>query len=351
MASGIPILSDIFGKKPDIVPFKPIDFGLSQIKSITENLAAFPKIQQLGSLFQDYMTSAYNKAIPNFSALLEMGGKTTEDILKAAGPLLRGEIPEDVKAQVLRTGAYQSLLAGGGPAFLHGLQARDIGRTSLDMLSTGANLVGAGASAAQRWAGLASGLIMNPAGFLITPKDQANLDLQQTLIKRQVAQERANLAAAPNPIAKGLSDLVAYLTASYIGHGAAGQPPKAPTYDTGGVANAAALNAGGVAQFTNQYGTSTVGPVDMGGGFAPGGGDFGGGGGGSAFPVSGGGGGGGLTLDQINQMNLKPEYGTIDPGVPSFVTPTDWNPNPQYVPTIPGNPWGGPPSNIFGGIL
>jgi hypothetical protein len=279
----IPILSDIFGDKPETINYKPVDFGASQIKAILENLKAFPEIEKLGSMFQDYMTSAYNKAIPNFSTLLDLGGKTTEQILHAAEPLLHGKIPEDVKAQVLRSGAYKGLMSGGGGQFIQSLQARDLGRTSLDMLTQGANLAGAGASAAQRWAGLASGLIMNPAGFLISPKDQANLDVQQSLIKREIEQQRANIAAAPNPIAKGLSDLVAYLTASYIGRGPAGKPPAAPTYDQGGVANAAALNQGGVAQFSNQYGTTTMGPIEEGAPFSAGGGDFGGGGGGSSF--------------------------------------------------------------------
>ena len=263
----VPILSSIFGDKPAIAPFEPIDYGTSQMKSILENLKAWPKIQELGSQFQDYMTSAYNKAIPNFSKLLDMGGQSAEEILKVAQPFLEGKIPQDVQDQIMRTGAFEAL--GKGGQFIHSLQARDLGRTSLDMINQGASLVNAGGSATQKWAGIASGLIMNPAGELITPAQQASLDLNQSLIEREVQQARNNVNAAPNPIAKGLSDLVAYLTASYIGHGPAGKPPDAPSYQTG-VNNADTLNAGGSLTSTQNSGlfgwgpstTTTTGPLE-----------------------------------------------------------------------------------------
>ena len=350
MSSYIPLLSDIFGQKPDIVPFKKIDFGASQIKSIQENLAAFPKIKALGTQFQDYMTNAYNKAIPNFSSLLEMGGQTTENILKAAGPLIRGEIPDDVKAQVLRSGAFQAL--GKGAQFIHGLQARDLGRTSLDMMTQGANLAGAGASAAQRWAGLASGLIMNPAGFLITPKDQANLDLQQALIKREVDQARANVNAAPNPVAKGLSDLVAYLTASYIGRGPAGKPPDAPKYDA-----ATAIQPTGAVGYPggpNDPAWASLGVGGGSGGFTGGDGGFGGGGGGSSFALS---------PDSVNQANDRlaaeePGSFTLSSDVTQANTPgytTDWNPSstggPAYMSATSGAGSVGGPSGDSAALL
>jgi hypothetical protein len=331
MAASIPILSDIFGKKPDIIDFHPIDYGESQLKSILENLKAFPQIQALGSYFQKYMTDAYNKAIPNFSHLLEMGGKSAEDILKAAEPLIHGEIPEDVKGVLMRSGALQGL--GKGEDFIRSLQGRDIARTSLDLMNVGQTMARAGASATQQWAGLASGLIMSPSGFLITPAQQANLDLQQKLIKREVEQARANVNAAPNPIAKGLSDLVAYLTASYIGRGPAGKPPEATSYQTG-IDNAAVLNAGGSISSTQKSGlfgwgpstTTTTGPLEdisYNTEFTPQSGGanvYGGGGAGSAWPpsdtVS-----PGIRVDDVNQALSATNWtGAQDwgygPGVP-----------------------------------
>src|SRR5262245_5638345 len=148
-------LPNIFGSKPDIVPYQPIDFGKSQIKALMANLAAGGQISQLGDWFEKYMVDAYSKLIPNFSQLLGLGGKSAQAILEGAIPLSRGEIPDDVKQQVYRSGAYQSLLAGtlGGPMGM-ALTARDLGLTSLNLMNQGANLAGAGANAAQRWAGL-----------------------------------------------------------------------------------------------------------------------------------------------------------------------------------------------------
>jgi hypothetical protein len=129
--------------------------------------------------------------------------------------------------------------------------ARNFGLTSMDLISKGAALNDQAGNAAQRWANIANGTIMSPAGFVITPAQQAQMTLSNRLIGRQVQQEKNNVAAAPNPIAKGLSDLVAYLTATYVSAvagkgGPAGQPPKAVDYsaETGGGGSFGGAGAG-----------------------------------------------------------------------------------------------------------
>jgi hypothetical protein len=209
-------LSGIFGKKPQIAEYTPVDLSEEQIKALQGDIEAWPQIQQLGSLYQQYMLGAYEKAIPGFKDILALGGKTTQQMLGVAGEELAGEIPEDVKAAVQRSSAFQSLMGGtAGSGMAGALTARDLGLTSLNLIQQGAQLAGQAGNAAQRWAALSGAQL--PQGMLVTPQQQAELDMQQNLIKRNVLQQKYNVAAAPDPVMKGLSDIVENLTAAYLG--------------------------------------------------------------------------------------------------------------------------------------
>jgi len=276
------LLKMIFGTKPEIAGWQDINLGDEQMKSILANLKAFQSgnLQQLGNLYQDYMFNLYGRAGMDIKDLISKGSGTVGQMLGTAKEELAGAVPSDVQNFVRRATAQQNLGSGLlGSAMGAANWARNLGLTSLDMINRGANLATTAGNAAQRWAGVASGTMLPPSSFLITPTQQYQATQSNQLIQRQIQQERFNVAAAPNPIAKGLSDLVAYLTASYIGHGAAGQPPKAADYsgltgagegtnvfggagagsDFGG--NAMTLNAGGSITGQSAGGSTTVGPL------------------------------------------------------------------------------------------
>ena len=209
-------LSPIFGSKPKIADYHPVDLSAEQLKAIEADLAAWPQIQQLGNMFQQYLLGQYETAIPGFSDILKAGGATTQEMLKQSQPLLEGKIPEDVKNALYRSTAYESLQSGtAGSGMSHALTARDLGLTSLNLINQGAELAGKAGNAAQRWASLSGA--QTPEGMLITPQQQSQLDVQQELIRQATKQTKFNVAAAPDPVAKGLSDIVQSLTAAYLG--------------------------------------------------------------------------------------------------------------------------------------
>jgi len=214
----VPILSDIFGEKPQIAGFQDVILGDEQIKALLADLKAFPQIEQLGNLWQNYMLAGIEHAVPGFGDILGGITGTTKEELKQAGDLMKGIIPEDVISNTFRSGAMQNLLSGlGGSPIGAANQARQLGLTSLDMINQGANLLG---NASQRWGQLASfgqSTLAPIQEMLITPQQQAAQTESNRLIQRQIQQERFNVAAAPNPIAKGLSDIVMYLTGQYLG--------------------------------------------------------------------------------------------------------------------------------------
>lgn len=249
----IPILSDIFGQKPQIAGFQDVILGDEQIRALLADLKAFPQIEQLGNLWQNYMLAGIEHAVPGFGGLLSGITGTTQEELKQAGDLMKGIIPEDVMSNTFRSGAMQNLLSGlGGSPIGSANQARQLGLTSLDMINQGANLLG---NASQRWGQLASfgqSTLAPIQQMLITPQQQAAQTESNRLIQRQIQQERFNVAAAPDPVMKGLSDIVMYLTGQYLGHGMGGGGglPQA--------GNSAAVGA-----------TNTLPAGGMGGGYSP----------------------------------------------------------------------------------
>ena len=85
-----------------------------------------------------------------------------------------------------------------------GLTARDLGLTSLDLMSKGASMIGQGGNSAQQWAAMARGNIYDPNQSLTTPGQQEAANVQNEVYKQQSQQMGYNVAAAPDPQTVGL---------------------------------------------------------------------------------------------------------------------------------------------------
>jgi hypothetical protein len=222
-SDNIPVLSEVFGSTPDIIPYTPTILSDEQLKAIKADLDAMPQIKTLGGKYYDYMLGLMNRSIPGFSDILAQGGTLTKTLQSLSAQELAGQIPQDVVDQITRSTAYQNLGSGifGGPMGAAN-QARNLGLTSLDMVKLGIGTQEAAGNAAQRWSNIASALNMNPASFFITPQEQAAMTMQNNLYAQQTAQRAENQKAAPNPVAKGISDTIINLIGAYLGAGKGG---------------------------------------------------------------------------------------------------------------------------------
>lgn len=186
----------VFGSKPGVAEFTPTDLGTESKRAAQENLANAPEIAAL-----------LEKILPGYSEMVKQGSANTLSLLK-------GEIPQDVKDAVYRSGAYKALSGGyGGSGMSKALTARDLGLTSLD-------LTGRGENSAQRWAGLTQS---SNAPFLVTGKEQAAQTERNNLYQQAVQQFKYNVDAAPDPAAAGLFNLTSAIgsTAASFGIGSA----------------------------------------------------------------------------------------------------------------------------------
>jgi len=242
----------IHGRKAKFAPLHLVD-PIEMLKQmLSGEIQDWPQIQALGNLFQDYMVSGIENLVPQFSDILKEGGATTQSMLEEAAPMIRGEIPDDVKAQVARNSAFQALMSGsmGGPMGT-AITARDLGLSSLDIMQKGAGLASMAGNAAQRWAGLASGTMLNPQTQLYSPDWYTTFRQQQETAKTASKQLRYNMEAQPDPAWKDRAQMFANIVGMVAGGGAmGGGGGLGGAIGSGYAANAAALG-GGTGDFKN----------------------------------------------------------------------------------------------------
>lgn len=186
----------VFGKKPGVADYKPVDLGEEQKRATQSNLSNIGDIQAF-----------LEKILPGYKDINEQEG---QNILS----LLRGEIPKDVQDSVSRTAAFKALQGGfGGSPMSRALKARDLGRTSIDLMEKGGN-------ASQRWMQTTQNSV---APFVVTTPMQAEVTGRNNLYDQATKQFKFNVDAAPDPAAAGKFNLMTALgsTAMSFGMGSA----------------------------------------------------------------------------------------------------------------------------------
>lgn len=273
-------LTEVFGSTPEAIKPDLLNLSDEQIKSLLANIGAFKDIGTLGSLYQQYMLSQLNTAIPGFSDILKQGGGLITQMQGTAAEQLAGKIPADVLANLQRSTAWENLQSGAGGGMADANFALKNVLTSEHEQQLGLQTQQAAGNAAQQWAGIASGTMMNPSTYMINPMQQAAVTQANNQAMQAYRQLKANLAAAPNPVAKGVSDTIINLIGAYLGAGKGGGAggtapnawsntfgPNGPTGPSQGQMSTLAQNYGqaGMPITFGQSGYPAAIPVDYGG--------------------------------------------------------------------------------------
>lgn len=133
--TGLSTLGALVQESPKVPAFVPIDVTKQQSAAVKGNLLNFDNIANLAGqtnqFNQDQLNKMLESAIPGYKSMVgNIGGAITG--------LVNGEIPKDISDQIGRNSAYRSLSGGfGGSGMARNLVARDLGLTSLDLISKG----------------------------------------------------------------------------------------------------------------------------------------------------------------------------------------------------------------------
>lgn len=159
-------------EKPDVPVFKPIDTTKEQLAALRGNIANFSEVSKLAgatnTFNQDQLNQMMESAVPGYRAMVSsIGGKINS--------FLSGELPQDVSDQVGRNAAYKSLSGGfGGSGMARNLVARDLGLTSLDLISKGID-------AGSRWIATAKANTVAPqfdvSSMFISPQQRIQTEM------------------------------------------------------------------------------------------------------------------------------------------------------------------------------
>ncbi len=233
--------------------------GEVQREAIKGNIEAFPDIGKLGDLYSKDDLARIEQLLPGYGENLSAGSATTQALLSEALPYLHGEIPQDVQDQIQRSSAYQALSGGyAGSPMARALTARDLGLTSLDLQSRGAQMAGQGANTMQAWDAIARRGMLNPASMLVTPGQAISVDQQNRINMYNALQNSYNIQAQPHP----LHGIIMGLTEAYLGSmggGMGGPKTDSPATDANATSdwrtNASSATSGAPVNFnyTNQY--------------------------------------------------------------------------------------------------
>lgn len=219
--------SKVFGTKPGVAEYTPTDLGEEAGRATRANISNYDDILAL-----------LEKINPGYGERLKQGGKNTLS-------LLRGEIPEDVQREVQRSSAYRSIMGGfAGSGMGKALTARDLGRTSLDLMERGNN-------SAQLWESIAQ---RTSAPYMVTAPGQAEATFRNNIFRQNTEQHRLNVLAAPDPGAAGL-----FNTISTIGSMAASFGMSAMGGAMGGAGGAATAGGAGAGNSAMAAGASNMG--------------------------------------------------------------------------------------------
>jgi len=162
--------------------FNQIDPGTEQTKAIAGNQASLAGVEQLASgvntFNQQQIDQMLSSAIPGFQGL-------KSDVSGSIDSMVKGQIPGDVSASIMRTDAARGMglgVGGGGTSMGRNLVARDLGLTSLDLTQKGID-------SAQSWMKTVASIeqpgMFNVSSMFLTPEQTMQQDTGERNAKFQ----------------------------------------------------------------------------------------------------------------------------------------------------------------------
>ena len=141
---------------PSIGPYRPENTGGNPATTGNSMMDDIMGAVQAGG-FGDFTGAALDSVVPtDLQPGQQLGASPLSAVKDNAVSMMRGEIPQDVVDQLAQISAERGIRSGiGAGSRNQNLTARDLGRTSLDLMTTGVQLAGALSSDEMARAGFA----------------------------------------------------------------------------------------------------------------------------------------------------------------------------------------------------
>lgn len=197
---GIGELTGAYGSKPKVPTYTPEDTTKGIGDTISGNLQNLSGAEKLaGGINQfnyDQLQKMLGQAIPGF-------GDIQKSISGNIASELKGEIPQDVQDQIMRSSAFKSLRGGyGGGGMSDALTARDLGLTSL-------NLTNQGLDSATKWLAASRSATIpgqfDVSSMFLSPQQKIGIDIGEKQYGFQAQWLKNQIKAMPSPSSVALA--------------------------------------------------------------------------------------------------------------------------------------------------
>jgi len=205
-------------KPPGAAAFQDVNLQSEQGNAIGGNIAAFKSASKLAGMTNTFNASEIQRmnelSMPGYKAMQSKGTANIMDWMS-------GKVPEDVSNAVRTQSASRAMAGGfGGTGMGRNLSARDLGMTSLDVMSKGMD-------SATRWMQMnqSQAKTFDVSSMFVTPGQSANFAANQRDAKLSYTNDANayNYANDPNTAARDqLAGMVGNLgsgMANYLGSG------------------------------------------------------------------------------------------------------------------------------------
>ena len=250
------VLTDDFGKKVDLPPWKPIDITKNQLDTVAGNQEVLPSLMLFADLLND-------KTLKDLENRYGLSSATMRQIGENIGSRARGEITRGVRSQLDLKSATQAVRGGyGGTDAQNKLELRNVGLFSFQEQKDAETSAINWAESARRNSYDLSRVLLNSDQRYAQSSNERDLAWKHEYLKAQIA-------AAPDPGTRGLMDAIRNGT-MYMSGGWNG------TYQTPQVGQQGGVGGGGYGEGSSYSGGGNYGTLFQQGGYFGGGGNGGG---------------------------------------------------------------------------
>jgi hypothetical protein len=210
-----------FGSKPKVAPFRPPSWADEISGAATGFTGALPDITAASNAYRNLLLGQQG---PQYSADIAALGTGAGQMLATGEQWLSGDpgaVLSNAISKYVGQGGAASVLGSGDIGALGNIKGNLSYNVMQDLMTRGEQAIQGGGALTQEFAGLQSQDILNPSFFMVSPQQREAQDWQTALIRRNIAQQRYNVAAQPDPTMLGLM-MIANQVGSSWGSGGGG---------------------------------------------------------------------------------------------------------------------------------
>jgi hypothetical protein len=208
-----------FGSKAKVAPFIAPNWIDQIMGAATGFTGALPDITSASDAYRNLILGQKG---PQYVSDVASLGAGAGQMLGVGEQWLSGDPGAALSGAISRyvgQGGAQSVLGSGDIGALGNIKGNLSYNVMQDLMTRGGQMIGQGGALTGEFGNLLSQDILNPSFFMVSPQQRMQEAMQIAEIKRNIQQQRFNVAAGPDPMLLGLMQISSQYTGGGGGAG------------------------------------------------------------------------------------------------------------------------------------